>query len=86
MSRAYPKRRTRMRKVTGIRKRRKGENRRTTRGDDTRRTKKGIEMAKTATSTTEVMLSVCIIACPAATEAKRHALDVSYSTQVRLPS
>jgi hypothetical protein len=51
----------RRRKATGIRKRRKGDNRRRTRGDDARRMKKETEMAKTATSTTEVMLTVCII-------------------------
>jgi hypothetical protein len=50
----------RRRKVTGRRMRRKGDNKRIVRGDDARRTMKGIEMARTATSTTEVTLSVCI--------------------------
>jgi hypothetical protein len=50
----------RRRKVTGRRMRRKGDNKRMVRGDDARRTRKGIETARTATSTTEVTLSVCI--------------------------
>ena len=60
MSRAYAKSSMRRRKATGMRKRRKGDSRRMTKGDDARRMKKGIEMAKTAMSTTEVMLSVCM--------------------------
>lgn len=61
MSRTYPKSSIRRRKATGMRKRRKGDNKRMMKGDDARRMKKGIEMAKTAMSTTEVMLSVCIV-------------------------
>lgn len=60
MSRAYPKSSMRRRKATGMRKRRKGDSRRMIKGDDARRMKKGIEMAKTAMSTTEVMLRVCM--------------------------
>jgi hypothetical protein len=74
VSRAYPKSRMRRRKATGMRKRRKGDNTIMRRGDDVRRMKKGMEMAKTATSTTDVMLRVCIISrLP-----KRHALDARY--------
>jgi hypothetical protein len=60
VSRAYPNSSTRRRKATGMRKRRKGDSRRMTKGDDARRMKKGMEMAKTAMSTTEVMLRVCM--------------------------
>jgi hypothetical protein len=52
----------RRRKVTGIRRRRKGDNSRMARGDDAMRTRRGMETAKTATSTTDVVLRVCIIA------------------------
>jgi hypothetical protein len=52
----------RRRKARGITKRKRGVSRRIARGDNARRMKNGTEMAKTATSTTEVMLSVCIIA------------------------
>jgi hypothetical protein len=50
----------RRRKVSGRRKRRKGDNKRIVRGEDAMRTRNGTEMARTATSTTEVTLSVCI--------------------------
>jgi hypothetical protein len=50
----------RRRNATGIKKRRKGVSRRIAIGENARRVKNGTEMAKTATSTTDVMLRVCM--------------------------
>lgn len=74
----------------GRRRRRKGDSKRMVRGDDARRMRKGIEMAKTATSTTEVTLRVCITAHSVSDDTTRQTrllrLLIIYSQDNLVPS